>query len=111
MKANVHPQIRPVLIKTIFLKAEIKGPGQTTRLRRLICILLSACAPKSHFHTARPIKYERRNTDTVISLHNLYWNMFFFLFFTVIQSNLVISNSLISNNRLSRSENLVPVLT
>ena len=28
-----------------------------------------------------------------------------------IQSNLVISNSLISNNRLSRSENLVPVLT
>ena len=28
-----------------------------------------------------------------------------------IQSTLVISNSLISNNRLSRSENLVPVLT
>ena len=28
-----------------------------------------------------------------------------------IQSNLVISNSLISNYRLSRSENLVPVLT
>ena len=28
-----------------------------------------------------------------------------------LQSNLVISNSLISNNRLSRSENLVPVLT
>ena len=29
----------------------------------------------------------------------------------VIQSTLVISNSLISNNCLSRSENLVPVLT
>ena len=29
----------------------------------------------------------------------------------LIQSNLVISNSLISNFRLSRSENLVPVLT
>ena len=28
-----------------------------------------------------------------------------------VQSNLVISNSLISNYRLSRSENLVPVLT
>ena len=28
-----------------------------------------------------------------------------------LQSNLVISNSLISNYRLSRSENLVPVLT
>ena len=28
-----------------------------------------------------------------------------------IQSNLIISNSLISNYRLSRSENLVPVLT
>ena len=28
-----------------------------------------------------------------------------------IQSTLVISNSLISNNRLSQSENLVPVLT
>ena len=28
-----------------------------------------------------------------------------------VQSTLVISNSLISNNRLSRSENLVPVLT
>ena len=30
---------------------------------------------------------------------------------TYVQSTLVISNSLISNNRLSRSENLVPVLT
>ena len=29
----------------------------------------------------------------------------------LVQSNLVISNSLISNYRLSRSENLVPVLT
>ena len=29
----------------------------------------------------------------------------------LIQSNLIISNSLISNYRLSRSENLVPVLT
>ena len=29
----------------------------------------------------------------------------------LLQSNLVISNSLISNYRLSRSENLVPVLT
>ena len=29
----------------------------------------------------------------------------------IIQSTLVISNSLISNNRLSRSENLIPVLT
>ena len=29
----------------------------------------------------------------------------------IIQSTLVISNSLISNNRFSRSENLVPVLT
>ena len=29
----------------------------------------------------------------------------------IVQSNLVISNSLISNYRLSRSENLVPVLT
>ena len=28
----------------------------------------------------------------------------------IIQSNLIISNSLISNYRLSRSENLVPVL-
>ena len=28
-----------------------------------------------------------------------------------VQSTLVISNSLISNNRLSRSDNLVPVLT
>ena len=31
--------------------------------------------------------------------------------FKYIQSNLVISNSLISNYRLSRSENLIPVLT
>ena len=33
------------------------------------------------------------------------------LLLLLLQSTLVISNSLISNNRLSRSENLVPVLT
>ena len=47
-----------------------------------------------------------------MSFFFLYLNIFSFggeIFY--IQSTLVISNSLISNNRLSRSDNLVPVLT
>ena len=47
-----------------------------------------------------------------MSTHNmLFVVVVVFFFFFEIQSNLDISNSLISNNRLSRSENLVPVLT
>ena len=55
-------------------------------------------------------------TDSVD--YDLWWWHIPYTIFTImnvsnleVQSNLVISNSLISNYRLSRSENLVPVLT
>ena len=37
--------------------------------------------------------------------------LFLYLLFIFVQSTLVISTSVISNNRLSRRDNLIPVLT
>ena len=51
------------------------------------------------------------SSKLLIALRNMSLLASFIALLENIQSNLVISNSLISNNRLSRSENLVPVLT
>ena len=52
------------------------------------------------------VKLNDWNTDGSFTVADHYENMPIH-----VQSNLVISNSLISNHPLSRSENLVPVLT
>ena len=62
------------------------------------------------------MKRKVKNTDKVvfsltIKKHNVTILLSIEVAYSAIQSNLVISNSLISNYRLSRSENLVPVLT
>ena len=55
------------------------------------------------------ILYSQRWVKTSLLICD--WNSFFALYFMKIQSTPVISTLSISNNRLSRRENLVPVLT
>ena len=64
-------------------------------------LMLRLMCGKGSFLTMRAI-WRERPTYLSTNLNDSIWQL---------QSNLVISNSLISNYRLSRSENLVPVLT
>ena len=73
----------------------------------MYCLISSFKATRIRQSTENVGKRKNRPTIVQIIFH-LLWDHWTYY---GIQSTLVISNSLISNNRLSRSENLVPVLT
>ena len=75
------------------------GDGVTDGRRRSKC--------PHHFFK----KKKKHGEITIHDERGRYMNIYFDLFNLSIQLTLVISTSLISNNRLSRSENLVPAYT
>ena len=79
------------------LHAEKEVSDQSARIHRLISVI--------RWEYVR--RYVFLRWGSYLTYQSTSWDVVGYVRFTHIQLNLVISNSLISNNRLSRSENLV----